>query len=309
VGEYLSKGLYYSDEDFKLDALLFHERVLTESEEAYRQGTLGLTSLARVRQFKCTPPFIQDFRRRHYMTLRRPNFKRRPSASQEQIDAFTERVRALLDSMPRERVLNLDETHWKAVAAGFLTWASVSAESVSAFIANDAKQGMTVLATINAIGEKLPLMIVGQGKTDRCLAGYHLPDGTWFDKTESGWTTADVMCAYFGKLRREIFPNGPLILLLDTYAAHRCQVVRDVAELWGIDLVFIPPGCTDLLQPLDRRVFGVMKAFARQNWRREYHRTHGDQVTRPMIARSLLDAWDRITPDVIESAWEIFEPD
>jgi hypothetical protein len=85
--------------------------------------------------------------------------------------------------------------------------------------------------------------------------------------------------------------------------------VREVATLWEIDLVFIPPGCTDLLQPLDRRVFGVMKSFARQNWRRQYHRTGGAQVTRPMIAQSLIDAWDRITPDVIESAWEIFEPD
>jgi hypothetical protein len=78
--------------------------------------------------------------------------------------------------------------------------------------------------------------------------------------------------------------------------------VRETAKISGIDLVFIPPGCTDLLQPLDRQVFGVLKTIARQNWRKTYYRTRGRHMTRPMIADSLVAAWDRITPDIIERA-------
>jgi hypothetical protein len=72
---------------------------------------------------------------------------------------------------------------------------------------------------------------------------------------------------------------------LDTYSAHRSAEVREMARLWGIDLVFIPPGCTDQLQPLDRRVFGVLKAYARQIWRTRYHGTGAQKVIKPMVTR------------------------
>jgi hypothetical protein len=55
-----------------------------------------------------------------------------------------------------------------------------------------------------------------------------------------------------------------MFLLLDTSSAHYCQIARTIAELWKIGLIFIPPGCTDQVEALDRRVFGVLKAHARQ---------------------------------------------
>jgi hypothetical protein len=117
------------------------------------------------------------------------------------------------------------------------------------------------------------------------------------------------MCSYLAHLRQTIFPHGKLLLLLDTYAAHGSAAVKDTAEQLGIDLVFIPPGCTDRLQPLDRRVFGVLKAFARQQWRMQYHQTKGRKISRQMIADNLMKAWKRITQDVIESSWDLYEAD
>jgi transposase len=67
-------------------------------------------------------------------------------------------------------------------------------------------------------------------------------------------------------LREEHYPTGPLVVILDVYPAHRTDAIRGMALALGIELVFIPPGCTDRLQPLDRRVFGVVKAYARQQW-------------------------------------------
>jgi hypothetical protein len=71
---------------------------------------------------------------------------------------------------------------------------------------------------------------------------------------------------------------------------------------WGIELVFIAPGCTDRLPPLDQRTFGVLKAHAREVWRTHYQTTHGAKTTRSMMAGNLLIAWERITPEIIESA-------
>jgi hypothetical protein len=166
---------------------------------------------------------------------------------------------------------------------------------------------VTVIAGIDATGEKLPLTVIGKGKTKRCLAGFHLPGEVWGQISESGLTTSDVMVEYLLKLRQEVFPDGPILLILDTYAAHRSASVRAIAETLHIDLIFIPPGCTDRLQPLDRKVFGILKAHARQIWRKHYHLTHGEKVTRAMIAERLVEAWKRIPSDITQSAWEIFD--
>jgi hypothetical protein len=39
--------------------------------------------------------------------------------------------------------------------------------------------------------------------------------------------------------------------------------MKKYAEDLGIHLLFIPPGLTDEMQPLDRFAFGVMKAHGR----------------------------------------------
>jgi hypothetical protein len=83
--------------------------------------------------------------------------------------------------------------------------------------------------------------------------------------------------------------------------------VCEIAGLWGIQLVFIPPGCTDKLQPLDRRVFGVLKSYARQLWRQQYHASGGAKITRPMVAANLCEAWRRITEGLVQDAWDIYD--
>jgi hypothetical protein len=117
------------------------------------------------------------------------------------------------------------------------------------------------------------------------------------------------MCRYFASLRREQFPEGRLVLMSDTYSAHRSCEVREIAQLWEIKLVFIPPGCTDKLQPLERRVFGVLKAYARQLWREQYHKSQGRKTTRQMMAANVCEAWRRITEGLVQGAWSIYNED
>jgi hypothetical protein len=284
---FLEKGLYYSDADFKVDALQFHQHLVAEAEaEAL---STGRTDPIVVRAFKYSPPFIIDFRKRHMMSLRRPSIKRRPTTTDAQVRAFVENVKELMRIVPAERIMNIDETNWRPVAAGFKTWAPTGAESVHCIVDNDDKQGVTVIAAISAAEEKLPLTVIGKGKTQRCLAGYDLPSEVWGEHSESGWTTSDIMCCYFWHLRHVIFPEGPLSVILDTYSAHRSAEVPAIARLWGINLVFIPPGCTDRLQPLDRRVFGVLNAYAHQIWRKRYHATGGEKVTKAMVSEPLVE--------------------
>jgi hypothetical protein len=304
--KYLSKSVCYTDRDFRLDAQMFYEECRQAHEVRVADGTAAVDARFS-RKFVCSGHFAQDFRARHAISLRRPSLKRRPTTTPDQIECFIERVRELLHRYPSEKIVNIDETNWKTVAAGFLTWSPVAAESVNCHIDNDQKFGITAIAAITADGKKLPLTVIGKGKTERCLRGYELPKDIWTYTSQSGWTNAEIICGYLRRLKAlDGFREGPLIVLLDTYAAHRCARVREVAAVLEIDLVFIPPGATDKLQPLDRYVFGVLKAFARQQWRIYNHRREGASVTRNRMAEHLVQSWNRITPEIIEKSWDIY---
>jgi hypothetical protein len=303
--EYLYKGFFYCDEDFKIDALKFHQEIFNDLEERASYSQNDFEALAKMRDFKASDSFVHDFRARHRMALRRPSMKRRRRVTEEEMEAFIHRAQELMRGVPAERIVNLDETNWRSVAPGFLTWATRGAESVPCIIDNDEKEGITVIAAIDAAGSKLPLTIIGKGKTPRCLAALNLRAAVWTATSISGWTNSEVMCRYFELLRVHLDPDGPLVLVLDTYSAHRAEAVRAAAAIWNIELLFIPPGCTDRLQPLDRKVFGVLKGYARQLWRQQYHDSHGGKTTRAKMASNLIEAWDRIAPHVIESAWSI----
>jgi hypothetical protein len=307
VEQYVNKGLYYCDQDFQRDAIEFFEELRAKLEQEAREDPLAALRLDDLPVFKASSRFIQGFRKRQRLSLRRPSFKRRPKVTEEQIESFVTQVQKLLERYPGDRIINIDETNWRTVAQGFLTWAETGVESVSCQLEDDEKAGVTVIAGITAAGTKLPLTVVGKGKTKRCLAGYELPTSVNADFSESGWTNIEVICRYFAFLRGTLFCDSePLIVILDTYSAHRAQVVREIAQLWGITLIFIPPGCTDRLQPLDRRVFGVLKAYAREQWRRAYHATGGGKTKRKTIAENLVAAWERITDDVLAAAWDIY---
>jgi hypothetical protein len=277
------------------------ERALDGPEAEKRLQTMPL--------FKASAPFICDFRCRSRLALRKPSLKGRCHVNEEAVAAFISRVGILLDHVPAERILNLDETNWRSVSAGFLTWARGGAESVLCVISNDEKEGITAIAAVNARGQKLPLTIIGKGKIPRCLTALDLPPDVWATTSESGWTTRDVICHYFKLLRNKLFPDGHLVLLFDTYSAHRASLAREAVEQCGIELMFIPPGCTDRLQPLDLRIFGVLKSYARQLWRTQYHSSHGGKTSRTQMAKNLIDARDGISPDIFESAWAIYRRD
>ena len=308
VNGFIEPGVYFCDQDFitvlqEMGQSLFDkERELAKTEE--KRARID----RQAERFTCSPHFVRGFRRRHRLALRRPSFKRRPTVTQERMDAFMAHIRERFAYYPADRILNMDETHWKAVAAGFLTWAVKGAESVTCHLYNDEKEGVTVIAAITAAGDKLPLTIVGKGKTPRCLAGYCMPQGVWGLISLSGWTTADVMKAWLNELRDKVYPdNAPVLLIMDTYAAHRGDEVRGHALALNIDVEFIPPGCTDRLQPLDRQIFGILKGKARGEWRARNHTKQG-KISHAEMLEMLVRCWNEITPQAIATAWDIYTP-
>jgi hypothetical protein len=145
-------GLFYSDAEFKIDALRFHYEILCESEGITPETELTVAQMERIDKFKASAPFIKDFRDQDRFSLRRPSFKRRPGPTEADMQEFIAEVQSYLQNSPPERIINIDETNWKTVAGGFMTWAHTSAESGQCQIDNDEKEGVTVIAAVDAEG-------------------------------------------------------------------------------------------------------------------------------------------------------------
>jgi hypothetical protein len=71
-------------------------------------------------------------------------------------------------------------------------------------------------------------------------------------------------------------------------------------------LYFIPVGWTDELQPLDRYVFGALKAVCRRLFTSFCHEA-GTRVTKPDAVAFLREDWDCLNPHVVEKGWGVYE--
>jgi hypothetical protein len=87
--------------------------------------------------------------------------------------------------------------------------------------------------------------------------------------------TEETFEQYFGLLRHYYPADSELYLMLDSYSAYRTEGVKERVRALNIRLSFIPPGMTDIFQPLDRKVFEVLKAFVKQLFLRRVNRSPG----------------------------------
>ena len=289
----INMGQLFTDQDFRILCIQAFLEKYKDSEK--------------IPKFNCSNGFIYDFKKRNHFSSRRGHAKRRPAASEEEIKEWKKRIKNLLQKVNKDHILNVDETSWFFYPKGLLTWAQKGAKNVSFQIDGNDKDNLTALCAITASGTKLPMMIIAAGKTHRVeesQLGDIFPH--WPAHSESGWTTEEVFVQYLQHIA-DYFNNEEVHLLLDVYAAHRTENVKEIARALNIHLYFIPPGCTDLVQPLDVKVFGALKAKARALFRMRYEGINSPRVTSKDAVQNLIRAWEGISHEVSEEAWFIYD--
>jgi hypothetical protein len=125
------------------------------------------------------------------------------------------------------------------------------------------KQSYTVMVAVTVDGLKLRLFTMVRGKTVRSGWVLHLDPGRLDGPahTATGQQTTETMQQWLMFLRSlpEYADMHEVHVIIDCYAAHVCDDVRALAGELGIRLHYIAPGLTDILQALDRAVFGALK--------------------------------------------------
>jgi hypothetical protein len=98
-------------------------------------------------------------------------------------------------------------------------------------------------------------------------------------------------------------------VIIDGYASHLCDDVRAMADERGVCLHLIPPGLTNILQTLDRAVFGALKAEYQAIYRYEMSQREDKSMTKANFAAYLLLAWELVSEDANHRGWECYGPD
>ena len=130
----------------------------------------------------------------------------------------------------------------------------------------------------------------------------------WRAHTESGWMNKETFEYYLMQLR-QLCGDHEIYLLLDVHASHRADECKELASTLNIQLIYIPPGFTDALQPCDLRVFGALKATARSIWCREQRWDPDRRRTKIDAVHDMIAAWNSLSEETIEDAWEIYTED
>lgn len=289
----LDNGQLFTDHDFRV---LCNQAFFEKYQDANK-----------IPKFNCSNGFIYAFKKRNQFSSRRGHTKRKPAANQEEINQWKQKIGKLLKTVDKDHIVNVDETSWFFYPRGLLTWAQKGAKNVSFQIDGNDKDNLTVLCAITAAGTKLPMMIIAAGKTARVeesQLGDIFPH--WPTHSESGWTTEDVFIQYLQNISNH-FNGEEVHLLLDVYKAHRTDNVKAIAKALNIHLYYIPPGCTDLVQPLDVKVFGALKAKARALFRKRYEAAQSPHVTSKDAVQNLIRAWEGISNEVTEEAWYVYD--
>ena len=100
--------------------------------------------------------------------------------------------------------------------------------------------------------------------------------------------------------------DEPIHLVLDLYPSHMTDQVRQYAAALGIIFHIIPAGMTDYYQPLDRKIFGILKAKARKFFRKRNSGETTLKATKIEACTDMIAAWEGITRAAVGSEWEIY---
>jgi hypothetical protein len=112
----------------------------------------------------------------------------------------------------------------------------------------------------------LPLIMLAKGVTEQCHRIFRDAgvDPDCIVHCKRGWCNEAIIEQYLLRLRRQI-PDGEICLIWDQYRSHMTQSVTDMARRLDMSIVFVPKGATGRYQPLDRSIFGALKAIGWPN--------------------------------------------
>jgi hypothetical protein len=100
-----------------------------------------------------------------------------------------------------------------------------------------------------------------------------------------------------------------MAVVIDQAPWHMTADVAIAARRMRMDLITVPPGSTGRRQPMDVRVFGVLKSKQSKLYDNAMRECPGRAWTKADSVRTIIDAWAEIGANVVKSGWRLARGD
>jgi DDE superfamily endonuclease len=162
-------------------------------------------------------------------------------------------------------IINMDQTGIHLVPSSSWTYERKGSDHVAVIGAEDKRQ-ITACIASSMDGNFLPLQLVFQGKTSRCLPPHtpaSLASLAHLTFSDNHWSSQTTMKEYIEKIimpysnrcieLHQLHADAKMILVLDVWAVHKSEEFRRFlrSQHPRIHLVFVPANCTSKLQVAD----------------------------------------------------------
>lgn len=183
-----------------------------------------------------------------------------------------------MEDIPSQLIINWDQTGINYVPVSQWTMEKKGCKKVEVIGLNDKRQITAVFAG-SLSGDFLPIQLVYQGKTSKCLPNVNFPE-TWdITCTPNHWCNEEttknyitkIIVPYINNTKKELqLPETqPALVIFDEFTGQTTNDILKILDDNNLYYVIIPPNTTDKLQPMDLSVNKSAKEFLRlqlQNW-------------------------------------------
>ena len=247
------------------------------------EGIVGARDMSKLKQIEITKSWARSLLiRMGYVKRKCTTSGKLPSRLfDESKEIFLADIAAevVLNEVPKELIVNWDQTGLSIVPTSDWTMEKRGAKVVP--IANtDDKRQLTAVLAVTASGEYLNPQLLYKGKTEKCHPTVAFPEGWDIWHSENRWANEDTTKRY---IRRIIVPfvsqrrkdlklksTHPAITIFDGFSGQTTDDVVALLRQHNIIPVQLPPNCTDKLQPVDLSINKPMKDHMKQKFRQWY---------------------------------------
>lgn len=176
------------------------------------------------------------------------------------------------------------------------------------------KDRITFMPCANASGShKLRLFVIGKSAKPRAFGNSFVPVS--YKGQKKGWVTKDLFREWFHtefvpavrKKLKELNLPPKALLLLDNAPGHPVDLKSDDNQ---ICVMYLPPNCTPLIQPMDQHVIQAVKLFYRKDLLKKIVASETDiptmlkSINLKNVVFSLHEAWYQVHLDLIKKSWK-----